>query len=338
MKNYYYNLLSNYEEKEAYRIIYNALYSSQNECIILNVSLERAKKITEYVLYSFHDLIMLDENFILMARAENKISMSFNYINFNNNLYEKKINELESSVEKKINNNSSQYLILKTIYEKLTNEIKYSHDAYSRYCQLQNLNASEHEYGNFSAAHGNAFTAYGAIVDKRAVCSGISKAFAIICEYFNIKCTCVPAVIKENPSVNHIMNVVEIDGEKYYVDVTLGLKDETLNVINYAFFLMPQAIADKIYNFSIKFDCHSFKNNYFIVNKNFFSTVVDLRRYLQGYKYFSTQGVVRFYYNGTENDCKIRKLLTDIIQLHCRDGLDLELAYVSHGFGIGIIK
>jgi len=62
------------------------------------------------------------------------------------------------------------------------------------------------------------FTAYGAIINGKAVCSGISRLFMLMCEELN-----VPCIYVSSPGMNHGWNAVYCYGETYYVDVTYNL-------------------------------------------------------------------------------------------------------------------
>ena len=57
--------------------------------------------------------------------------------------------------------------------------------------------------------------AYGALVDRRAVCGGYAEAYGVLLEAAGIEQTCVIS-----SEMNHEWNVVTIDGVSYNVDVT----------------------------------------------------------------------------------------------------------------------
>ncbi len=61
--------------------------------------------------------------------------------------------------------------------------------------------------------------AYGALIDKKAVCQGYCAAFALLCDRADIKCIVVGGNAP-NSSDSHAWNVVLIDGERYHVDTT----------------------------------------------------------------------------------------------------------------------
>jgi len=61
----------------------------------------------------------------------------------------------------------------------------------------------------------SAFTAYHALVEKRAVCQGYALAFSLIMEKLG-----VTACVVTSSSMKHMWNMVELDGKWYHVDVT----------------------------------------------------------------------------------------------------------------------
>ncbi len=71
-------------------------------------------------------------------------------------------------------------------------------------------------YDNEAGPSGNSYTAYGALVEGKAVCTGYSKAFQYLCLLSGIRCTCVSGTA----TTAHTWNVIYLDDEAYYVDVT----------------------------------------------------------------------------------------------------------------------
>lgn len=59
------------------------------------------------------------------------------------------------------------------------------------------------------------FSAYNALVDKTAVCQGYSLAYKALASELGLNCEIVSSY-----SLNHAWNMIEINGEKYHVDVT----------------------------------------------------------------------------------------------------------------------
>ena len=61
--------------------------------------------------------------------------------------------------------------------------------------------------------------AYGALVNKKAVCQGYCAAFSLLCERAGVRCIVVGGNAP-NSRDSHAWNVVLIDGIKYYIDTT----------------------------------------------------------------------------------------------------------------------
>lgn len=71
-----------------------------------------------------------------------------------------------------------------------------------------------------------AFTAYGALVEGKAVCEGYARAFSLLCRRVGIPCTTVNGVDLSTKTA-HMWNLVTLDGEPYHVDVTWDDRGDT---------------------------------------------------------------------------------------------------------------
>lgn len=122
------------------------------------------------------------------------------------------------------------------------------------------------------------FTPYGCLIDRSAVCEGISKAFQILCTEVGIETRQVVGYLGEEA---HMWNLVKIDSNWYHIDVTND-KNRTFNEYIY-FCLSDQKIQElghkisrqiidskeipqnSIYNFKLP-ECNSMKHNYYYKN------------------------------------------------------------------------
>ena len=66
----------------------------------------------------------------------------------------------------------------------------------------------------------NGQNSYGAIIQKRAVCKGISKYYQIIMQEMGIPCTILKGTIDGVSS--HVWNIVFVNGSWRHVDVSMG--------------------------------------------------------------------------------------------------------------------
>lgn len=87
---------------------------------------------------------------------------------------------------------------------------------------LDNIEYDMHAALNQATETGDAFSAYGALVDGLAVCDGISAAFAMVCRSAGLPCIYVAST-----EMNHSWNAVLCDGEVRYIDVTYDLTGNT---------------------------------------------------------------------------------------------------------------
>lgn len=140
--------------------------------------------------------------------------------------------------------------------------VEYIHDTINKMCV----------YGESSS--GNQDSAYGCLVEGRAICEGYSKAFLLLCNKAGIDCTIVTgtALSDSGENVSHMWNMVMIDGEWYHIDLTWD--DPTLNpldksYVRHDFFNLTDSEISQTHT-SIKNEfydypkANSVKYNYFI--------------------------------------------------------------------------
>lgn len=75
--------------------------------------------------------------------------------------------------------------------------------------------------------------AYGALVDKKAVCEGYSRAFQLLCNKLGVDCVSISG---EGNNTPHQWNSVLLDGEWYEVDVTWNDFEKEIKVPTYDYF------------------------------------------------------------------------------------------------------
>ena len=87
--------------------------------------------------------------------------------------------------------------------------------------------------GKVNVRVANEGNAYGAIVDKKAVCEGYARAFQLLCNSVNIDCV---NIMGEADGVTHQWNCVKISGEWYHVDVTWNDPGDEEGWLKYDYF------------------------------------------------------------------------------------------------------
>ena len=119
---------------------------------------------------------------------------------------------------------SNRYNFVKSLHDYLCNTIYYP-----------DLDSSDYI--------GNSHDAYGALVEKRAVCQGYADAFKLICDYYKIPCVCIAG---STTGGAHMWNAVQMDdGLWYLIDATWNDQTEKpTNRIHYDFFLIGTNTKD----------------------------------------------------------------------------------------------
>ncbi len=126
---------------------------------------------------------------------------------------------LEAAVTKfleAVPNGADDYETELILHDKLVEHVVYDHTA-----------AETTESGN---AHATAFSAYGALVEGRAVCEGYSRAMQLLLHRSDIPCTLVNGTAE---GAAHMWNVVTIDGLNYHLDPTWN---DAGNLLQHTFF------------------------------------------------------------------------------------------------------
>ena len=158
-----------------------------------------------------------------------KVDMSY-YIDKEESV--KRNNELREvvvQVKKKVN-------ALNTDFEK----VKYIHDYIVNACVYTNTEVP-YEY-----------TAYGALIMQKAVCSGYAQAFSLLSNECGIECFSITGHSKINGEP-HRWNMVKCDGDWYHLDATWDDKEDSYN---YQYF----NVTDKVISIDHQIDFSSQQN------------------------------------------------------------------------------
>ncbi len=88
-------------------------------------------------------------------------------------------------------------------------------------------------------------TIYGALVEKKALCEGYSKAFAYLCNLAGIE----NVIVTGETYVAHMWNMVNLDGSWYHIDVTWDkpvdqLRQTFPDVILYQYFMVNDSVIN----------------------------------------------------------------------------------------------
>lgn len=115
------------------------------------------------------------------------------------------------------------------------------HDGLLARCTYHHAAAEE---GEPLVQYPTAFTAYGALVEGKAVCEGYARAFQYLLNAAGIPATAVAGRDEEDQP--HLWNAVRLDDSVYYVDPTW---DDTDDMVTYTYFNLTATEWKKTYTF-----------------------------------------------------------------------------------------
>lgn len=132
----------------------------------------------------------------------------------------------------------------------------------------------EEQYRANSRIHTH--TAYGAIVEKKAVCEGIAYAFSLLAQKAGIFATVVNGFADGG---EHSWNMIQIGSECYHIDVTWDISkrpDPHVKVYDY-FCLSDSDLKRRTWDKNLYPQCCSSRYNYFNVMKSYAHNEQQLR-------------------------------------------------------------
>lgn len=120
------------------------------------------------------------------------------------------------------------------------------------------LNCSYQETANSS-------NAYGCLIEKKAVCSGYSRAVMLLLNSVGIKSVLIggTAVSSAQGEISHMWNIVWLGGEPYHLDVTWDDPGTDENISHMYFNLSDNDIGSDHIDYNFNYPCNSEKYNYF---------------------------------------------------------------------------
>lgn len=220
--NPYFSLL-NEKEKQVYYDIYENANNFSNDFFELTykINSDRLDDVFYSVYYDNPELIWL-KTYWFYKDEENMVYKVMLIYYSRNKEEEKEADDIVSFVKEKnqnmisdfINKNKEINIVVDNIvrdanqYRSIIEKEKYVHDyLVNKITYDKNMHEDQ--------------TAYGALINNRAVCSGYSRAFQLIMRKLNIPCFYIRGnAYNEEGEVAHAWNLILLDGDYYNVDVT----------------------------------------------------------------------------------------------------------------------
>jgi hypothetical protein len=198
----YYGMLSD-NEKVVYKQVYaNAEKVTSTFKPAVDIYIDGVKNVLEAIYDDHPELFWLDTSYSYKYTDDDKVVQI--ELNFN-----KTVNDLEkhkkifTAAANKIINKAKKldgdYAKEKYVYDKLVSSIEYDKDS--------EINQS----------------AYSALVNKKTICAGYTRAF----QYILIKLSIPTYYVVGIADVTHAWNMVKLDNEYYNVDLTWGISNSS---------------------------------------------------------------------------------------------------------------
>lgn len=261
--NYGYSILDNKEDKITYDIIYNTLLNCEDKALLNTLDQDKAYYVYDLVIVDHPEIFWTDSyslETVSLNGVNKSISIKPNYTMTNAEIdkYKKQLQIETDNIIGNITNEMTDYDISKYLYDYLIKNVEY------------NLEAENNQ------------TLVSALVDKETVCMGYAKAYEYLLRKAGIESTIVSGYGNDEA---HAWNIVKLDNNWYYTDVTWGNIDYDVNsdildkiynekssedykkCINYCYLNITEEDLLKSHSIDDKFEipkCNSTEDNYFI--------------------------------------------------------------------------
>ena len=147
------------------------------------------------------------------------------------------VNKIVSSLRAKSND---EYSLLINLYESIQKNVRYDKEEIQANSRGAIINLASHN-------------AYGALVNKLAVCDGFSLAFALLVQKLGFECMLVVgrSTYASTTFQEHAWNIVKIRNRYYHIDITLDtIKYNEFDEFSYVYFAVTDEEISKDHNWN----------------------------------------------------------------------------------------
>lgn len=151
----------------------------------------------------------------------------------------------------------------------------------------------------------------GVMLNKKAVCEGIAKAFKYLLNAIDIGCIVVTGAVAHSSlfisgtDINHAWNLVKIEGDNYYTDVTWDIAEVNNNHISYNYYNLTEIQMRKDhFEFEGFPTCDSIRHNFFALT----GTIMYSEEMLYDYADSIIRKHLKEFYVRLEFECNYMKV------------------------------
>jgi hypothetical protein len=152
-------------------------------------------------------------SYIIRQGTNNRWQITFKNIEYKTTLAQEEafLQRLEEVMDELDVWPMADYMKYRTIYRYVTEHVDYDYDAYQEFL----------DHNGSADGHETAYTAYGALVEGKAVCQGYSALFYAMCRYAGLPVLILTGQAEgEDGYENHAWNMIQLGGQWYQVDTT----------------------------------------------------------------------------------------------------------------------
>ena len=186
-------------DQVVYKEVYQGIINQQEEICVHSNDGDKVNAILHAILYDFSEIFWSDGAGLSTTYDDTYTILEPNYV-YTKSERETKATEIENAGNEIISNipdSYTEYEKIKYVYEYLVNSVEYVEGVPDN----QNI--------------------YSSLVRKQSVCAGYAKANQYLLEQLGIYCIYVTGTATNSQSSeSHAWNIVQCDGNYYYVDVT----------------------------------------------------------------------------------------------------------------------
>lgn len=255
---HYYSQLTD-TEKAAYINIVNTINASSQVAQVPGINSDSLQNVTTAVSYDNPHFLWLEKEWTI-THYSTGASIEIPYL-YTAEERQNMSNELEEKVNK----------IMRGINAAMGDYEKelYFHDYLVKNCAYDNYAQSDSDYSN-------SYTAYGALVEGKAVCEGYARAMQLLLKEAGIESFLVPgtALSQYGSTVNHMWNAVKINSEWYHLDATWNDPQSAgpSNAVWHTYFNLSDEEILRDHSYEVHTDCTSTSANYYKKNSLHFSS------------------------------------------------------------------
>lgn len=258
---YAYGTLSE-DDKKIYDQMLDAVLSHEEEVTLSATDSKRLESIFSCIKADYGGLFWVESFRYTQYQKDGQVEMMSFSPNYTMTREERDAlqDEIDQKAEKYLNGlkeEDTDYKKVRTIYRRLIQKVDY------------NLESEDNQ---------NIISVF---INKETVCQGYASAMQYLMERLGIPCIIVTGTAKGGP---HAWNLVQIDGEWYYVDVTWGNskyhddKENDIKYVEYDYLNITTAEMLQDHYPEVEFDlpeCTAVENNYFAQEGRYFTTMDD---------------------------------------------------------------